>query len=424
MFEYAPPVSDVDVLVSPDAVAAELAGSPPRGEDMAALLMLDADALSDAGRVDLLVAFERHIALLQGAQQQVLASLDGRALDWSGNKIVDYTREQVGAALRLSPGTAERRLSVARTLVEWLPATLEMLRRGQLTYLHAMKLAEAVTVFDAETAARIEQRVLTRAPEQTLSRFGASLRRAVIAADPRHAEQRHDEAIAQRRVVFTPQDDGITELWALLPADGAALIETLLNSLASAQTDNRSADQRRADALVDTFARVLGDPSLPEQHGQRPAINVTLPISTLLGCDDEPAHLDGYGPITAGLARRLASDPTGTWRRLVTDDAGQLLDYGRKTYRPPANLTDHVIARDKTCTFPGCRRPARLSDLDHGDAWAAGGVTSSHNLAALCQRHHNAKHDAGWRVRRLEDGASEWASPTGHRYLVPASRDG
>jgi hypothetical protein len=65
---------------------------------------------------------------------------------------------------------------------------------------------------------------------------------------------------------------------------------------------------------------VVGDPNLPEQHGQRPAINVTVPISTLLGRDNQPAHLDGYGPITAALARRLAADPTGTWRRLVTDD--------------------------------------------------------------------------------------------------------
>src|SRR5215468_1285102 len=144
MFERRSPVSEVDVLASPEAVAAELATSLPRAEDMSALLMLDTETLSGAGRVDLLVAFERHIALLQAAQQQVLASLDGRALDWSGTKLIDYTREQVGAALRLSPGTAERRLSVARTLLERLPATLDLLRRGQLTYLHAMKLAAAV----------------------------------------------------------------------------------------------------------------------------------------------------------------------------------------------------------------------------------------------------------------------------------------
>jgi hypothetical protein len=104
MFERVPPLSDVDVLTAPDSVAAELATSPSRGEDMSALLMLDPDALSDAGRIDLLVAFERHIALLQAAQQQVLASLDGRALDWSGTKLVDYTREQVGAAFAVVTG--------------------------------------------------------------------------------------------------------------------------------------------------------------------------------------------------------------------------------------------------------------------------------------------------------------------------------
>jgi hypothetical protein len=423
MFEHAPPLTDVDVLTSPDPVAAELATTQPRPDDMAALLLLDPDVLSDTGRIDLLVAFERHIALLQAAQQQVLASLDGRALDWSGKKIIDYTREQVGAALRLSPGTAQRRLSIARTLAERLPATLELLRAGRLTYLHAMKLAEAVTAFDEQTTAKVEERVLTRAAEQTLAQFAASLRRAVIAADPRRAEQRHEDAIEQRRVVFTPQDDGITELWALLPAEGAALIEAVLNSLAAGQTDTRSADQRRADALIDVFTRVLADPNLPEAHGQRPAINVTVSLGTLLGCDNQPAHLDGYGPITAALARHLATDETGTWRRLVTDHTGQLLDYGRRTYRPPANLTHHIIARDQTCTFPGCQRPAKLCDLDHGEAWGDGGETTRDNVTALCQRHHNAKHHAGWRITRHPDGTREWTSPTGHHYPV-RSRDG
>ena len=141
MFEQPPPLSEVDVLKSPDAVAAELASSLPRAEDISALVLLDPEALSDAGPVDLLVGFERHIAQLQAAQQGVLASPDGRALDRSGKKLIDYTREQVGAALRLSPATAERRLSVARTLVDRLPATLDLLRRGQLTYLHAITSA-------------------------------------------------------------------------------------------------------------------------------------------------------------------------------------------------------------------------------------------------------------------------------------------
>ena len=70
MFEHAPPVSEVDALECPDAVAAELASSLPRAEDISALVLLDPDLLCDAGRVDLLVAFERHIALLQPASSR------------------------------------------------------------------------------------------------------------------------------------------------------------------------------------------------------------------------------------------------------------------------------------------------------------------------------------------------------------------
>ena len=38
------------------------------------------------------------------------------------------------------------------------------------------------------------------------------------------------------------------------------------------------------------------------------------PASTLLGLDDDPCELTGYGPIPADLGRRIAAN--GTWRRL------------------------------------------------------------------------------------------------------------
>ncbi|HKF32140.1 MAG TPA: DUF222 domain-containing protein [Jatrophihabitantaceae bacterium] len=196
-------------------------------------------------------------------------------------------------------------------------------------------------------------------------------------------------------------------------------MQTVLNSLDNAQTDDRSADQRRADALVDVFARVLADPSLPEQHGKRPAIQVTVQLSTLPGCDNQPAHPDRYSPITAEMARRIAADQTGTWRRLVTDDTGQLLDHRRTTHRAPTNLTNHVTARDRTCTFPARRHAAKLCDPDHVEAWTDAGDTNPANLAALCARHHNANHHASWQVKHRQDGTKTWTSPTGHTYARP-----
>jgi Domain of unknown function (DUF222) len=427
------PVSVLDAAAAPADVAAWATTAAPGAHVITPLTAVDPARLDPAGRIDLLIALERRLAWLAAAQQRVLATLDGVALDWAGKDSVDYTEEQVAAALRLSPGHAADRLTVARTLVERLPATLTLLDRGEITYLHARRLADAVAGVDDPTARKVEERVLPRAGAQTVGQFTATLRRAVIAADPRRAEQRHDDALAQRRVVFTPQPDGVSELWALLPADGAALVNTVLDALAHPKTreETRSVDHRRADCSVDVFARVLGDPALPEQHGHRPAIQVTVAASTLLGCDERPADLDGYGPITAAMARRIAADPTGTWRRLLTDPAtAQLLDYGRTTYRPPTALTDHVLARDRTCVFPGCPRSARRCDLDHDQPWTTGGTTAVDNLHALCRRHplcrrhHSAKHHAGWQHQPHPDGTHHWTAPTGHIYTTHPPDDG
>ena len=81
--------------------------------------------------------------------------------------------------------------------------------------------------------------------------------------------------------------------------------------------DTRTADQRRADALVMVCCGVLADPYLVKAHGQRPSIQVTIAASTLMGLDAQPAELDGYGAITAAMARRIASDPTAQWRVLL-----------------------------------------------------------------------------------------------------------
>ncbi len=225
----------------------------------------------------------------------------------------------------------------------------------------------------------------------------------------------------QRRVVLTPDLHGMAQLWAYLPADGAATVLTAIDAIAAETIfgnggDSRSADQRRADALVTLADTALADPHLTKRHGARPAVQLTVAATTLLGLDEQPAELAGYGPIPAAMARRIAKDETGTWRRLLTDDHGRLLDYGTKTYRPPARLAAFIIARDQTCTFTSCTRPAVACDLDHLKAAKDGGPTCDGNLHPLCRRHHRCKHLAHWQPERQPDGSTVWTSPTGHTY--------
>ena len=40
-------------------------------------------------------------------------------------------------------------------------------------------------------------------------------------------------------------------------------------------------------------------------------VDVTVGAGTLLGLDDKPGYLAGYGPIHAEVARELAADGTG-----------------------------------------------------------------------------------------------------------------
>jgi hypothetical protein len=136
----------------------------------------------------------------------------------------------------------------------------------------------------------------------------------------------------------------------------------------------------------------------------------------MAGVEDEPGWLEGYGRVTAQTARALAADETGTWRRLVIDPIfGQVIDYGTTSYRPPTHLADLVIARDGTCTFPPCNRPARSCDLDHEVPYPHGD-TSAENLGSKCRRDHRLKHQAGWQVRRNQDGTITWTSPQGREY--------
>jgi hypothetical protein len=155
-------------------------------------------------------------------------------------------------------------------------------------------------------------------------------------------------------------------------------------------------------------------------------VRLTIAASTLLGLDDAPADLDGYGPIDAVRARALADG--GIWRRIVTDPVtGQVLDVGRQRYRPPAALDELVRTRDGTCAAPGCTVPACGCDLDHTEEYHPQpgadpdtplGRTDADNLGPLCHRHHRLKTDGGFRLRQISSGLFEWITPTGHRYLT------
>lgn len=159
---------------------------------------------------------------------------------------------------------------------------------------------------------------------------------------------------------------------------------------------------------------------LAQDSGRGTLVSVTVGLGTLLGLDDRPGELAGYGPIGADVARLLATE--GTWRRLVVDEmSGALLDVDRRRYRPPAGIVDHVRQRNRTCVFPTCSVPAPSCQLDHTVPFPHG-PTAVDNLGPLCASHHQLKTHAGFRLEQPQPGTFVVRTPTGHVYLQAADR--
>ncbi|WP_405060709.1 DUF222 domain-containing protein [Kribbella sp. NBC_01505] len=194
--------------------------------------------------------------------------------------------------------------------------------------------------------------------------------------------------------------------------------------------DERTAEQRRADVMADVFEYMLHNGldwlgrRLPDQHRRRPHIEVVIPASTLLGLDDDPCELSGYGPISAEMGRRIAMD--GTWRRLLTDPMnGAVLEASTTRHDPGSLVSETLLARHPVCAWPGCNRASRECDRDHGTRFADSGTTSLAGLAPYCEYHHVIKDtpEWGWRTDNHPDGSVTLTTPTGYRYTtVPPAR--
>ena len=255
----------------------------------------------------------------------------------------------------------------------------------------------------------------------------ALARGARAGGDPRTLDQLRADLLVD--LTTGEIDGGLAEaaLCGAHAADGASRGATS-EAAAGVPQPRRSPTATQARPTATQAPPTSSSPMVAEREGwcgpvfrgtaRRTEIRVTVPLSTLLGADDGPAELAGYGPIDADAARALARG--GTWRRLVTDPLdGRVLNVGRTRYRPPADIAEHVRARDGTCARPGCGADAGSCDLDHTVEFHRDlGETSDANLGPLCQRDHTVKTDGGFRLTQLSPGVFEWETPTMHRYRV------
>ena len=122
-------------------------------------------------------------------------------------------------------------------------------------------------------------------------------------------------------------------------------------------------DQRLYDALMHLF-RLGSEPASGRRRAVRPRVVVHAPLELLTGCSGVPgvAEIQGVGPVSAEVARRLACDANVVLSVEARD--GSILDQGRARRDPTVAQRVEIARRDKGCRFPGCSF-TEFTDIHH-----------------------------------------------------------
>jgi len=236
------------------------------------------------------------------------------------------------------------------------------------------------------------------------------------------------EAVRTRRYARAVDREGGVKIDAFVdPVVGAAWRAAIdAHTGVPAVDDERTSDQRAADALASILDRSLSAGAEKAGAQIRPHLSLLVPEATWARTRravGEPAtrhgrqgdaillpELDDGTVVPLSVLERLACDCEIT--RMVLDAEGVPLDVGRSQRTYSRELRRAVLVRDGHCRWPGCTMRSAWSEVHHVHPFAMGGATSLDNALTLCTFHHHEVHRRA--VTIVADGA-------GHAFL---RRDG
>jgi len=409
---------------------------------------------------------------------------DGRWGSARDRDFVDWRARTTGAGR----GSATGEIAVAAGL-DAMPDVARAVDNGALNIEHARALArvregasdEVKQALDSGGAADLVEHAKSKnlsAPE-----LAKEARRRAARIDAEAAQQSFDATWRRRSVTFgRSAGGGRSGRWQLDDV-GGVLVESALDAVVGpvAADDNRSREQRHADALVTLASRtlqvgadlngaqvrphvalVVDEASWAAARAHLAEVDETtaasvdevrwsgaafglLPDGTTArvdeiersaGCavstrppdrprlpDVDPAELEDGTFVPLRELLRLLCDCEVT--RVVMTAESVPLDVGMTQRTYTRELRRAVTTRDRTCVWPGCSIRAAWSEVHHIVWYSRGGPTSAGNAATLCTYHHHVVHNENVRVVPLADGFAFYradGSLIGTRRRAPRAR--
>jgi hypothetical protein len=337
-------------------------------------------------------------------------------LNWKCGIDMGAAREKVRAALALThlPKTktafqkGELSFSKVRALTKIATPKNESFLLNIAEYgtaQHMEKLVKSYRTVDHNLTAEEEHSNITKAQQES---------KLDIAKEDKQKEN--------RSVICYQDNDGTWIIHAKLPAEEGSLVAKTLKELGDklAETETEQKDktepknvsaetfsrnqteekltfpQRRADALIalsEHYLATVQSASTNASTNSLTALKSAERCQLILhiqagSLNQSPQHLDSQW-LPPSTARRMACD--AGLLIVEEDEAGNVLNIGRKSRIIPAAMARALAIRDNGCQFPGCCE-TRYTEGHHIKHWADGGETKLDNLVTLCRYHHRELH--------------------------------
>lgn len=418
--------------VSEQAIPVQAISEESIGQFRASLVSMDR-SIDNAARVNLLRALEELKASCAGAQALLAADLDAFTRKDRSERGVPRSYQgrginaQIALARRESAWFGTQHLNLARALNDEMPHTLRLLVDGSISEHQATILMRETACLTTQDRATLDREFCCDAAildgcgnHQLTERIRA--RTAEIDADS--VARRARKAVGDRRVTARPAPDTMCWLNVFLPvAEGIAVHATLGRDADSvlAGGDERTRAQIMADLLVERVTGIGRATPTPV------TVNLVVSDQSLLGDSTDPAHVHGYGPVPADIAREWIakssedSEAMATVRKIYAcPDTGAMTAMESTARTFPKGLARLIELRDRSCRTPWCDAPVRHRDhiRDHNK----GGPTSAANGAGLCAACNYAKQGLDWSAEPAPGNRHTFTTttPTGHRYSSAA----
>lgn len=374
-------------------------GSNPLAELQAALDALaavDPRGLTDTECEARLVTARQAIARLEGDFVRTLRTFDARQ-GWVGSgarSLVNWLRSKC----HLTPGAAKARRTLARRLDE-LPLVAEALSEGSIDFPHAHAIASKTADLPTHEVAKSEHALveLAAATDPAATNRALLHLRYLIAPDQAGRDAEHAQELRWLDVSRT--FGGMVAINGLLDPEAGETVIAAIDALCPPPRpgDTRTPSRKRADAAFELCRRALDSGQLPTSGGERPHINVVVPLQTLLEGKGAGEFINGE-PLDNRTIHRLLCDAMVS--RVITDTEGEVLNLGRRTRVISPAQRRALAIRDKHCRFDGCDLPAAHCDAHHIIPWLQGGPTDLNNEALLCRYHHTVTHNNAVEITR------------------------